>query len=189
MRLFVAVDIPEDVRGALADAAAKLKAVAPDARWVRPESLHLTVKFIGHEPPEKLEAIKAALTAVRGPAPITLGLYGLYFFPDKRFPRVLAAFVHGEKGHEEMAVLAKQIDFQLGPLEIPREERAYRGHLTLARLEPREKHDALEAALADMMRREWGEFAVNEFHLYQSELKRGGAVYTRLASFALRVSA
>jgi 2'-5' RNA ligase len=112
-------------------------------------------------------------------------LYGLYFFPDKRFPRVLATFVHGEKGHRETSELAKQIDFHLGPLKIPREERAFRGHLTLARLDPRAKHDALEAALTDMMRRDFGDFPVREFHLYRSELRRGGAVYTRLAAFAL----
>lgn len=185
MRLFVAIDISEEVRRALAEACAELKPVAHNTRWVRPESLHLTVKFIGEQPEENLAAIRTALAAVAKPAAFSLGMYGLYFFPEKRFPRVLATFIHGEKGHSEMAALAKQIDFQLSPLKIPREERAYRGHLTLARLDPRGQHDALEAALAGMMRREWGEFPVGEFHLYRSELKQGGAVYTRLASFSL----
>jgi len=183
MRLFVAIDIPEEIRNALAEAAGQLRPAAPGARWVRPESLHLTVKFIGELPETQLDAIKSALAAANKPAAFPLGLYGLYFFPDKRFPRVLATFVHGEQGHRETAELTKQIDFQLSPLKIPREERAYRGHLTLARLDPRAQHDALEAALAGMMRREWGTFPVREFHLYQSELRRGGAVYTRLASF------
>lgn len=185
MRLFVAIDIADEIRSALADACAKLKPAAPDARWVRPESLHLTLKFIGEQPEERVEAIRAALAAARVPAAFRLGLYGLHFFPQRRSPRVLAVFLNGEKGHPEMAELAKQIDCQLGPLQIPREERAYRGHLTVARLDPRSKHDALETALADMMRREWGEFEVREFHLVRSELKRGGALYTRLESFRL----
>lgn len=185
MRLFVAIDIPSEIRAALTQACDQLKLSAPGARWVRSESLHLTLKFIGEQPEQNLETIRNALASVRKPAPFQLGLYGLHFFPDKRHPRVLTVFIHGEKGHAEMAELAKQIDFQLGPLKIPREERAYRGHLTLARLDPRAKHDALEAALADMMRREWGDFPVHEFHLMRSELKRGGAVYTRMVTFNL----
>lgn len=185
MRLFVAIELPDPVRAALAQACLPLKTITHQARWVRPASLHLTVKFLGEQPEEKLEATRAALAAVAKPAAFQLGLYGLYFFPDKRFPRVLATFVHGAKGHAEMAELARQVDFQLTALKIPQEERAYRGHLTLARLDPRGKHDALEAALAGMMRREWGDFPVSEFHLYRSELKRGGAVYTRLATFPL----
>lgn len=189
MRLFVAIDIPEEVRSALSAAATKLKAAAPDARWVRPESLHLTLKFIGEQPEEKLPVIRGALEAVQGVAPFTLAMYGLYFFPDKRFPRVLAAFVHGETGHREAAELAKRIELQLSAVGIAREERTFRGHLTLARLDPRGKHDAWETALADMIRREWGQFPVGEFHLYRSELRRGGAVYTKLASFALQEKA
>ena len=185
MRLFVAIDIPDETRAALAEACAILKPVTHNARWVRPESLHLTLKFIGEQPEENVEAIRKALARARASGPFRLGLYGLHFFPALRHPRVLAVFIHGEKGHAEMEELAKQIDFQLGPLKIPREERAFRGHLTVARLDPRAKHDALEAALAGMMRRDWGEFEVNEFHLYRSELKRGGAVYTRLASSSL----
>ncbi len=189
MRLFVAIDIPAEIRSALGEAAAQLKPVAPGARWVRPESLHLTLKFIGEQPGENVEAIRGALAAVRH-ASFRLGLSGLYFFPDaRRFPRVLAVFIHAQHSHAELENLVKKIDFQLEPLRIPREERAYRGHLTLARLDPRGKHDALDAALAGMMRREWGEFFAREFCLYRSELKRGGAMYTRLASFGLEEKA
>jgi 2'-5' RNA ligase len=185
MRLFVATDIPADIRQALAEAGTKLKPAAPEARWVRPESLHLTLKFIGEQPEEKVASICAALRAAKTPGPFRLGLRGLHFFPEGRFPRVLAVFIHGETGHRKTAELVRLVDLQLAPLNIPREERAFRGHLTVARLDPGARHAALEAALADMMRREWGEFDVREFHLYRSELKRGGAVYTRLAAFPL----
>jgi len=186
MRLFVAVDIPDEMRAEISRACALLRSIAADARWVRPESLHLTVKFIGEQPEERVDAIRAALAATAKPVAFHVGLHGLNFFPDKRHPRVLATFVQEEKGQAQMAELATQVDLQLAPLKIAREERAYRGHLTLARLDPRGRHGALEAALAGMMRRDWGDFPVNEFHLYRSELKRGGAVYTKLASFALQ---
>jgi len=185
MRLFVAVAIPEEIRAALAEAAQELRPAAPGARWVRPESVHLTVKFIGEQAEENVEAIRHALAAAaRKLDSFRVALRGLYFFPDRRFPSVLAAFIGGS-GQPELAEVAKQIDFQLAPLKISPEKRAFRGHLTLARLDPRAGHDALEAALAGMMRREWGEFPVREFHLYRSELQRGGPVHTRLATFPL----
>lgn len=183
MRLFVALDISDSIRATLAQTCERLKVAAPDARWVRPESWHLTLKFVGHRPDHMLERIKPALAQVRAAAPLNIELKGLYFFPQKRFPRVLAVFVHPQETLLAMGELAKKIEFRLEPLGIEREDRPFRAHLTVARLEPRGKHDALERALADVMRTEFGRFETSELHLYQSELKRGGAVYTRLASF------
>ncbi len=183
MRLFVAVDIPPSIRDTIVETCEQLKPAAPDARWVRPESLHLTLKFIGHRPDDLLERIQSALAQVHATASLKMELKGLYFFPQKRFPRVLAVFVHPQETMLAMGELAKKIEFRLEPLGIEREGRNFRAHLTVARLDPRGKHDALEKALADVMRSDFGAFETSEFHLYQSELKRGGAVYTRLASF------
>ena len=184
MRLFVALDIPESIRATLAQACERLKPAAPDARWVRPESQHLTLKFIGEQPEERLEQFKAALAKVRAPATFKIQLSGLYFFPQKRYPRVLGVFVHPQEATAAMEALFKKIEFHLEPLGVEQEGRGFRAHLTVARLDPRAKHDALDAALqAGPMRAEFGAFETAEFHLYRSELKRGGAVYTRLATF------
>ena len=183
MRLFTAFDIPDAIRASIAQTCDRLKPAAPDARWVRPESQHLTLKFIGEQPEDKLDQIKAALAKVRAPAAFTIELKGLYFFPQKRYPRVLAVFVHPQQTTAAMEELYKKIEFRLEPLGIAREDRGFRAHLTVARLDPRAKHDALEAALDDVMRSEFGSFAAAEFHLYRSQLQRGGAVYTKLASF------
>ncbi len=184
MRLFIAIDIPDEIRAALARTCEQLKPAAPDARWVRPESMHLTLKFIGEQEEAKLGEFQAALAKVRGAAVLRVELKGLYFFPQKRYPRVLAVFVHPQETFLAMEDLFKKIEFRLEPLEVAREDRGFRAHLTVARLDPRARHDKLDAALqAGPMRDEFGTFETAEFHLYRSQLQRGGAVYTKLATF------
>ncbi len=188
MRLFVALDIPHAIRETIAETCERLKPAAPDARWVRPESQHLTLKFIGEQPEEKLTGIQAALGKVKilpphSPA-IKLRVATIYFFPYRRFPTVLAASVFDD-GPSEIGLLpvVNQIERHLETAGIKREKRGFRAHLTVARLDPRGDHDALEKALEPVMRAEFGSFATTEFHLYRSQLQRGGALYTRLATF------
>jgi len=184
MRLFTAIAIPDSIRTAIAQACERLKSAAPGARWVRPESLHLTLKFIGEQPEDRLEQFNAALAKARAPGDMHVELKGLYFFPQKRYPRVLGVFVHPQETTVAMEELFRKIELHLAPLGVAREERGFRAHLTVARLDPRAKHDALDAALqAGPMRAEFGVFDTAEFHLYRSQLQRGGAVYTRLATF------
>jgi len=181
MRLFVALDIPEDIRHALAATIRTLRAACPDARWARTDGLHVTLKFIGDISGEKLEAIKSALASVRAAAPSTLQFRGVGFFPDMRHPRVLWA---GIEAGPELAALARDVENSLAPLGIARETRAFSPHLTLARFDRARGlaalHDAIEAAGP----LEFGATSAKEFHLYQSVLKRGGAEYTRLATFS-----
>jgi len=188
MRLFVAIDVPESIRALVAQTGELLKAAAPDARWVRPESMHLTLKFIGEQPDENAEAIKSALAKVRVRSAVKLQLNSLGFFPRKRFPTVLAVSVlplpaSGGAG-SSLGSLADKIEFHLEPLKIPREARGFRAHLTVARLDPRANHAALAAALEQgPMRADFGTFETSEFHLFRSQLQRSGAVYAKLATF------
>ncbi len=181
MRLFVAMDIPEDVRSAIGVLIARLRPLCQNARWVRVEGVHVTLKFIGETPPEKAEAIKSGLAAIPPRAPISVDFRGLGFFPNERRPRVLWAGV--EAGHE-LAALADAVDIALAPLGIPKEDRAFSLHLTLARFESPRGLDALHAAIQKAGPVEFGRSLAQEFHLYQSVLKRGGAEYTRLSTFS-----
>jgi RNA 2',3'-cyclic 3'-phosphodiesterase len=185
MRLFVALDVPDDVRASLSTAVSKLRATAPKARWVRIEGLHLTLKFIGETPAEKAGAVRSALSAVRALRPIVIRFRGLGFFPNPRRPRVFWA---GVEAGPELADLAGAVDAALHPLGIPREERAFAPHLTLARFDPPHAQDALYAAIEKSVAFEFGTATARQFHVYQSVLKPGGAEYTRLASFPLRGS-
>jgi 2'-5' RNA ligase len=181
MRLFVALDIPDNIRQALGTTVRKLRAACPDARWARIDGLHVTLKFIGETPGEKLEPIKAALATVRAAAPIALQFRGAGFFPDARRPRVLwVGIVTGA----DLVALAAAVENSLAALGIARESRAFSPHLTLARFDHPRGLAALHAAIEAAGPLEFGATTAKEFHLYQSVLKRGGAEYTRLATFS-----
>jgi len=181
MRLFVALDIPEDVRSLLAALAAKLRPACRNARWVRIEGLHVTLKFIGETSAEKTEMIKTALASIPSRAPIPMQFHGLGFFPHERRPRVLWA---GIEAGTDLAALAAAVETSLGVLGIPREDRAFSPHLTLARFDTPRGLDALHAAVEKVGAIEFGATTAKEFHLYQSILKPGGAEYTRLATYS-----
>jgi 2'-5' RNA ligase len=181
MRLFVAMDISEDIRSSLRGLATILRTACPSARWARIEGLHVTLKFIGETPAEKMEMIKSALAAIPSRAPISINFCGIGFFPNARRPRVLWA---GIESNPQLTELAAVVDVALEPLGIPREGRAFAPHLTLARFNSPRGLDLLQAAIEKIGPLEFGSATMKEFHLYQSILKRGGAEYTRLATFS-----
>lgn len=181
MRLFVAMDTPEDVRSAIGALVAKLRPACRNARWVRTEGLHITLKFIGETSAEKTEMIKTALAAVPCRAPIPIHFRGLGFFPNDRRPRVLWA---GIETGADLAELAATVEASLDALGIQRDDRAFTPHLTLARFETPRGIDALHIAAEKAGLLEFGATIATDFHLYQSILKRGGAEYTRLATFS-----
>jgi 2'-5' RNA ligase len=191
VRLFVAVEVPAAVRDDLAALVNELRALeskssAKRLRWVRPENLHVTLKFIGSVPPEKLDVICAELSRVRSDRPVELRFRGLGFFPSAKRPRVLWA---GMAASPNLAAIAGDIDKRLAKLEIPAEERAFTPHLTLARCERSGISPALHAAVEKNAAREFGELRTNKFHLIESKLKPSGAEYTTLQSFVFAAEA
>jgi len=191
VRLFVALEIPAAVRDNLAAQIKELRDLpAPLAdkrlRWVRPENLHVTLKFIGEVEAAKLDGIRSALAAIGLDAPIGLDFRGLGFFPDEKYPRVLWV---GLNATGNLAVLAREVDRALEGQGIARDERAFTPHLTLARFEPRGLHEKMRTAIQKNSEREFGAFEAREFHLIQSKLKPSGAEYTFLAAFPLALEA
>lgn len=83
MRLFVALDIPEAVRERLRDVMVDLRTACPEARWVRPEGIHVTLKFIGHVDSAKADAIREQLRTIRSERPVEMELRGMGFFPNE----------------------------------------------------------------------------------------------------------
>jgi 2'-5' RNA ligase len=180
VRLFIAMDIPEEVRNAVRDFISKLARTAHGARWVRPEGMHLTLKFIGEAKPETVEQIKSQLHDVRSAAPVEVRFQGVGFFPNARRPRVLWV---GIESSANLAELADGIEKRMETLGIPRESRAFKPHLTLARFDPQKPPGHLGEEIDRLGAPEFGSACTAEFHLYQSVLKRSGAEYRRLESF------
>ncbi|HKS66204.1 MAG TPA: RNA 2',3'-cyclic phosphodiesterase [Candidatus Acidoferrales bacterium] len=180
IRLFVALDLHEEIREAIRDLIAHLKPAGKGARWVRPESLHLTLKFIGYVGEERVEAIRSALAPVRSQRPVNLLFRGIGFFPNDKRPRVIWC---GVESSTNLAPLAHAVERALEALGIPLESRDFVPHLTLARCTKPDKAPELGRAAAESRDLEFGSAQETEFHLYESILRPSGAEYRKLASF------
>jgi 2'-5' RNA ligase len=180
VRLFVALEIPQVVRENLAAIIRDLRALAPQPKWVRAENLHVTLKFIGETPEEKLGAVHRALSSVQSRQSVALHFLGLGFFPNEKGPSVFWA---GIEASENLGALAGDIDHALEMVGIPREPRAFTPHLTLARISTSGLTEKLRAAIQQNRTRDFGALNAHEFHLIESKLKPSGAEYTTLQSF------
>ena len=195
MRLFVALDIEDSIRSRIAGFLDGVCEFAPDARWARPESLHVTLKFIGEKSEADAEKIKQALATIAAGA-FKLRFHGYGFFPGARAPRV---FWIGCEGGSRLTSLAATVDGTLVQMGVPKEEHGFNAHLTLARGGsgsgsprwrkgdgPKRCFQRLQEKLAALPASEFGTMTAREFFLYHSQLSPQGAKYTKLERFALR---
>src|SRR5438105_2300283 len=177
MRIFVALDIDASIRAHITRFIEGVDGFAPDARWVRPESLHVTLKFIGEQPEAKVEEIQRALATIKA-KPVDITFHGYGFFPTAKSARV---FWIGIDAGPELAELAKAVDDAVAPMGIPKEARPFSPHLTLARGgsgsgAPRKKpgdgpnrqFHKLQEKLSAMPDPEFGTMTAREFFLYRS---------------------
>jgi RNA 2',3'-cyclic 3'-phosphodiesterase len=180
VRLFVAADVPEPQRRAVNDAVAAVRRESWGGRWSSPESQHVTLKFLGWTPEDRIEAVAQAAAAVaagRRPAPVRID--GLGAFPSLRRARVLWAGVADPSGL--LTGLAEDLDSTFEALGYGVEKRPFRPHLTLARWRSPVRLEGLPP-------RPWGElepFEVRGFRLYRSRLHPHGARYEVLATLDL----
>lgn len=189
VRLFVAIELPAATREAVAALLVRLQREMPsDAlRWVRPESIHITLKFLGATPREQVSEVAAALGGVAAQAStLRLTPQGLGSFGGRRNMRVVWLGVGGDT--EGLAALAASIDEAVAPLGFERERRAFAAHLTLARVRETttpEERAALHAALIAVRAPEFEPFVAAELSLMRSTLSPSGARYETLATFRL----
>jgi RNA 2',3'-cyclic 3'-phosphodiesterase len=194
MRLFIALDIDEAIRERIARFVDGVRNFAPDARWVKPESLHVTLKFIGEQPETAVVNIRQELTTVTATTS-EIHFRGYGFFPTPKSARV---FWVGMESGPELTALAAAIDDKMPALGIPEEERRFSPHLTLARAAggsgsprwrkgdgPNRAFQHLQEKLSALPAPEFGSMTPREFFLYQSQLSPKGSKYTKLAKFAL----
>ena len=195
MRLFLALDIDAPIRERLARFVEGVRNFAPDARWMQPESLHVTLKFIGEQPDAAAEQVKQSMATLAAPAlEIHFRNYG--FFPTANSARV---FWIGIESGPQLTALAAAIDEETAILGIPKEDRPFSPHLTLARgtgrsgSPRRHKSDGpnrafqrLQEKLSALPAAEFGSMTAREFYLYQSHLSPKGSTYTKLAAFGLK---
>jgi 2'-5' RNA ligase len=195
MRLFIALDIDDAIRQRITRFVEEVRNFAPDGRWVKPESLHVTLKFVGEQPDPAIEKVKHELTSI-STASTKIHFRGFGFFPTPKSARV---FWIGMDSGPELAQLAAIIDDKIASLGISKEDRPFSPHLTLARAGggsgsprwrrgdgPNRTFQMLQEKLAALPSPDFGTMTPHEFFLYQSQLSPKGSKYTKLARFALR---
>lgn len=195
MRIFIALDIDDAIRERIARFVEGVSGFSPEARWTQPESMHVTLKFIGEQTEATIEQIKLALSTITASS-VEIQFRGYGFFPTVKSPRV---FWVGIEAGPPLIALAVAIDETTASLGIPKEERPFSPHLTLARgpggsgSPRRRKADGpnrtfqhLQEKLAALPTPDFGTMTARKFFLYQSQLSPKGSKYTKLAGFNLK---
>lgn len=187
MRLFVAIELPAWERQRLSELPARQDWLGLDRaglNWIRAENLHITIKFLGSVPDERVPEICQALGDIHLPGPVRITIGYAAFLPPRGPLRVFVARVGGDL--DRLADLQSHIERALEPLGFPRERRRFTPHVTLARprREPRVPHDFRED-VEEHPGPPGGSFPVDSFVLMNSDLKPTGPVYSVLARFPL----
>ena len=184
IRTFIAVEIPENITAGIRELQQGLKNYGFDIRWVRPENIHLTLKFLGHVQSADIENIFSAISrTVVGIASIPLQAKGLGVFPGIKRPRIIWVGLTGQL--ELLMRLQKTLDANLKNIGFPPEKRPFKGHLTIGRIKAKMNSKTFGDALIAFRKFESETFIVDKIILFKSELKPKGAVYTNLVSAAL----
>lgn len=182
MRLFTGIALDQDVQSTLEQVLRELRPLAP-LNWSPVENLHITTKFIGEWPEQRLDELKRVLSSLPVPAafPIRIAQFG--YLPNPHRPRALYI---GVQAGPELAELARLTEEALAPIGIGKEKRSYKPHLTLARIGS-SAVQTLREHIAKMPIHDFGAFQASEFHLYLSTPRPGGrgSQYRSLAAFPL----
>ena len=185
IRAFIAITPPTTLQQTMAEVRQAFQRLALPWRWVTPDQIHLTLRFLGNVPDESVTALLQAMTqAAQGQTAFPLRARALGCFPHPARPRVL--WVGLDDPSQALGRLNERLTVALTPLGFPPEDRPFRPHLTLARVQNVARSSQLLPILQTYQNRDFGEFLVTQVHLVQSQLQRGGALHTILCSVTLQ---
>jgi 2'-5' RNA ligase len=178
MRLFVAVNLTDEIREAVWDSAAPLREERLPVRWVQTDSLHLTLKFLGEVAPKNEPEVVSSLgIAVQGISAFRLTISGFGAFPNPRRARVIWV---GFESVPQLELLQSRVEQEMKEIGFPLEGRAFHPHLTIGRVRRDARPSDMDGLDAVLGRLQFtSETVVESVDLMQSELMRSGARYTR----------
>lgn len=183
-RIFVAVALDPPLRDAIADLERRLEDAGVRLRWVKPENLHFTLRFLGHISDAQLTRVKVATReAAQGVRSFSISLAGVGAFPNPRRPRVV--WIGVSAGAESLQDLAARLDDTLARERFPKEPRSFQPHLTLARVTEPRSASHLEPTLGRFEGVEVGRQAIRSLLVMESLLRPQGAVYTQVEEVPL----
>jgi RNA 2',3'-cyclic 3'-phosphodiesterase len=185
MRLFIAIELPDEIKEGIARVQEQLRKAGASAGWTRPEGIHLTIKFLGEVPDARAQEIMQVLDgAVKGTGKLCLTVEGAGTFPNVKNPRVLWIGVRGDI--ERLAGLQASIEDAMEKRGFEREARKFSPHLTLARIKFPKPRDNWQQKIEGITNVNLGGFEAGHVSLMKSELKREGAVYTEVGRAELQ---
>lgn len=186
-RSFCAVELSKEIAAGIRRIQEDLKERAGGVRWVRPEGIHLTLKFLGEVDPDRIEGIAHKMEeAVRETKLFTIGVRGGGAFPNARNPRVIWIGIDDPSG--ELKKVQARVEESMEEIGFTREGRAYTPHLTIGRLRSSKGKGAVGHALETIKAYDLGTMEVGEIILFRSHLKPTGAEYTKVKSVPLEAS-
>jgi 2'-5' RNA ligase len=185
IRAFLAIEPPENILQAMSRLQEKLKReISGRISWTKPQGQHLTLKFFGDISTENVNNICSAVqNRVASEQSLNLKIEKLGVFPDARRPRVIWCGISGDL--EKLIALQKILDRDFADIGFPAEDRPFQAHLTLGRIKDSQGLTGISEALIKNSAFVAGEFNCTELILFQSKLSPQGAIYTKLAEFAL----
>ena len=187
MRAFIAIELPKEIKEALAKLQELLKKTGADVKWVEPQNIHLTLKFLGEINETQFDKIITALTeTAQNFAPFDIRISSLGAFPKIIYPRVI--WVGVDKGDNESGKIASWLEEKIG---IPKETRDFSSHITIGRVRsPKNKADLIKDMenLKDYFGRINTEFKVTKISLFKSSLSPKGPTYEILKEVNLKTS-
>ena len=186
MRTFIAIELPQEIKSALSNIQAELKQAHADVKWVKPENIHLTLKFLGEIDETLVEKICAILEGIaRQNTPFNLSLSNLGAFPKLNYPRVIWI---GVTNDQPVVKIAQEIEKEAVEIGLPRESRPFSSHITLGRVRSALNRGALIEKLI-FLKKNFPpsnlEFKVHSLTLFKSTLTPSGPIYEIIHSYPL----
>jgi 2'-5' RNA ligase len=183
MRTFIAIELPERIKRRIEDLQAPLKKTNAFVSWVKPTNIHVTLKFLGEVPEEKInEVFLATGKALEGAKKFTMSLKGTGAFPDFRRPRVI--WIGAGIGEKELTFLAERIEAEMEEIGFPKEQRKFSAHFTIGRVKsPKNIEKLMELVKSSDFQTD--DIEVSEVVVMKSQLHPAGAIYTPLKKIPL----
>ncbi len=182
MRTFIAIELPQEIKDSLGKLQAELKKTAADVKWVNPDNIHLTLKFLGEADDKKVIEIENILAGVaKNYKAFYIRPCAIGAFPKIEFPKVI--WIGIDKGDNETKLIAGELEEKISQLGIPKEDRPFSSHITIGRTKSFLNRDKLIRELKNMegkIEERFQEFPITKLTLFKSTLTPKGPIYAIL---------
>jgi len=183
IRTFIAIEIDQNLKKILTDAQNRFKEIDCSVKWVRPENMHLTLKFLGDVPVKKIDLLKHSLKKIFFMPSFETELTELGGFPSIERPRILWAGLSDEQGY--LTTLVKTLEHDLGKIGFRKDRKSFHPHLTIGRIRTPKNIDRLSKTISDYPLPSGMKQTVRTVTLYQSTLTPTGPIYEPLETYPL----